>query len=112
MAVVDSRTADATRAAELFAGLKPGEIVIFDKAYVDFPHLWSLHGRGVHRVTRCLERFRHKVIQTRPAAKDPRVKRDVLVAPLTWHSRRNHPGPCVWWRPRSRWTGALRPCRF
>jgi IS4 transposase len=60
---------------------------------VDFPHLWSLHGRGVHWVTRCLERFRHKVLQARPAAKNPRIKRDVLVAPLTWHSRRNHPGP-------------------
>lgn len=44
MAVVDSRTADATRAAELCAGLKPGEIVIFDKAYVDFPHLWRWTG--------------------------------------------------------------------
>jgi len=92
MAVVDACTADATRAAELCAGLKAGEIVIFDKAYVDFPHLWSLHERGVFWVSRCLERFRYRVVEKRAEAKDPRVKRDVLVEPLTWHTRRNHPG--------------------
>jgi hypothetical protein len=93
MAVVDARTADATRAAELCAGLKPGEIVIFDKAYVDFPHLWSLHERGVFWVSRCLERFRYRVVETRAEALDARIKRDVRVEPLTWHTRRNHPGP-------------------
>jgi hypothetical protein len=92
MAIVDARTADPTRAPELCAGLKPGEIVIFDKAYADFPHLWSLHGRGVFWVTRCLERFRYKVVEKRPKAKDPRIKRDVLIEPVTWHTRRNHPG--------------------
>jgi hypothetical protein len=34
--------ADAKRARELCAGIKEGEIVIFDKAYVDFDHLWDL----------------------------------------------------------------------
>lgn len=93
MAIVDTGTADATRAAELCAGLRPGEIVIFDKAYVDFPHLHLLHQRGVFWVTRCLERFRYRVVKTRPTPKDPRIRRDVLVAPTTWHTRRNYPGP-------------------
>lgn len=93
MAVVDARTADATRAAELCAGLKPGEIVIFDKACVDFPHLWSLHQRGVFWVSRCLERFRYTTVKHLPEAKAPNVKRDRLVEALTWHTRRNHPGP-------------------
>lgn len=93
MAVMDARTANADRAAVLWAGLKCGEIVIFDKAYVDFPHLWSLHKRGVFWFSRCLERFRYKVVGHRPEAKDPRVKRDVLVEPRTWHTRRNHPDP-------------------
>ena len=92
MAVVDARTADATRAHELCADLKPGEIVIFDKAYVDFPHLWDLHARGVFWVSRCLERFRYRVIAERLPSKNFRIKRDVLVEPLTWHTRRNHPG--------------------
>jgi len=49
--------ADATKARELCAGLRAGEIVLFDKAYVDFPHLADLHTRGVFFVSRCLERF-------------------------------------------------------
>ena len=77
MAIVDAGTADATRAVELCAGLKAGEIVIFDKAYVDFPHLQLLHERGVYWVTRSLERFRYRVIKKFPRAQDPRIRRDV-----------------------------------
>src|SRR5271170_4201069 len=44
--IVTAREADAKRARELCAGIKEGEIVIFDKAYVDFDHLWELEGRG------------------------------------------------------------------
>lgn len=93
MAVVDTGTADATRAAELCAGLRPGEIVIFDKAYVDFPHLQALHRRGVFWVTRCLDRFRYRVVKQLPKPKDPRIHRDVLIEPTTWHTRRNYDGP-------------------
>ena len=47
-AIIDTaREADAKRARELCAGIKEGEIVIFDKAYVDFDHLWDLEQRGV-----------------------------------------------------------------
>jgi hypothetical protein len=91
MAVVDAGTADVTRAAELCAGLRAGEVVIFDKAYVDFPHLNVLHQRGVFWVSRCLERFRCRVVQKLPKPKDPRIRRDVLVEPTTWHTRRNYP---------------------
>jgi len=93
MAIVDAGTADATRAAEMCARLQAGEIVIFDKAYVDFPHLWQLQQRGVFWVRHCLERLRFKVIEHRAPVKDPRIKRDVLIAPLTYHTRRNYPGP-------------------
>ena len=52
-AIIDTaREADAKRARELCAGIKEGEIVIFDKAYVDFEHLWDLEERGVFWVTR------------------------------------------------------------
>jgi hypothetical protein len=43
---------DAKRARELCAGIRSGEIVIFDKAYVDFSHLFALTTRGVLWVTR------------------------------------------------------------
>ena len=46
-AIIDTaREADAKRAREVCAGVKEGEIVIFDKAYVDFDHLWDLEQRG------------------------------------------------------------------
>ena len=37
---------DNVRARELCAGLKSGEISLFDKGYVDFEHLRDLDGRG------------------------------------------------------------------
>ncbi len=47
--------ADATRAWEVCAGIKAGEIVIFDRAYVDFAHLADLSMRGCVWVTRAKE---------------------------------------------------------
>src|SRR5213078_3386656 len=42
-AIVDTaRVADAKRAREVCAGIQAGEIVIFDKAYVDYEHLMDL----------------------------------------------------------------------
>jgi hypothetical protein len=38
---------DNTRAHELCAGLKAGEIVVFDKAYIDYTRLYQLDERGV-----------------------------------------------------------------
>jgi hypothetical protein len=38
---------DNKRAREVCAGLRAGEIVLFDKAYVDFSHLFDLLRRGI-----------------------------------------------------------------
>ena len=47
-ALIDTaREHDAKRAQELCAGIRAGEIVIFDKAYVDFSHLFDLLRRGI-----------------------------------------------------------------
>ena len=43
---------DNRRARELCAGLLSGQIVLFDKACVDFVHLCELAARGVQWVTR------------------------------------------------------------
>ena len=52
-AIIDTaKHNDAKRARELCAGLKDGEIVVFDKAYIDFKHLYDLDCRGVFWVTR------------------------------------------------------------
>ena len=57
--IVDTaREHDNRRARELCAGLQAGEIVIFDKGYLDFGHLLDLGRRGVHWVTRAKENLR------------------------------------------------------
>ncbi len=53
-------THDSTEAYELCADVKAGEIVIADKAYVDFKHLNKLDERGVFWVTRSKDKMLYK----------------------------------------------------
>jgi hypothetical protein len=79
-AIVDvAREHDNLRAAEVCAGLRDGEIVLFDKAYVHFQHLWALTCRGVFWVTRAKENLVVQVTKRLPAHADPRIVRDDLV---------------------------------
>lgn len=70
---------DSVRAPELCAGLRRGEIVLFDRAYVHFAPLWALTGRGVFWVTRAKENLGFKVKKRLPKHADPRIRRDDLV---------------------------------
>jgi len=64
-AIVDTaRHNDARRAREMCAGIKAGEIVIFDKAYVDFEHLADLSMREVFWVTRAKDNMQFQVVQS------------------------------------------------
>jgi len=54
---------DNRRARELCAGVRAGEIVIFDKAYVDFAHLADLAMRGVFWVTRAKDNLEFRVVR-------------------------------------------------
>jgi hypothetical protein len=56
---------DCQRTLELCAGVKAGEIVIFDKAYVVFEHLFILLGRGIFWVSRAKENLCYRVLETR-----------------------------------------------
>ena len=82
---------DSVRAPELCAGLHEGEIVIFDKAYVHFVHLWQLTTRGVCWVTRAKTNLQLKVKQRRPRHADPRILRDDLVALQGVNTRKDYP---------------------
>lgn len=84
---------DSVRAAELCAGLQEGEIVIFDKAYVHFAHLWQLAGRGVFWVTRSKTNLRMKVKKRLPKNADPRILRDDLVVLQGARTRQDYPQP-------------------
>jgi len=82
---------DAKRARELCAGIRPGEIVIFDKAYLDFVHLFDLLVRGVFWVTRAKEDLRYRVLKELPKSKDPRIVRDQLIELEVYVSHRDYP---------------------
>jgi Transposase DDE domain/Domain of unknown function (DUF4372) len=80
---------DNKRARELCAGVKSGEIVLFDKGYVDFEHLLDLAERGVFWVTRAKDNLAYEVVSTMPASNDPKILRDEIIQ----LSNPNQPAP-------------------
>ena len=67
LVVIDTaREHDNVRARELCAPVKSGEIVIFDRGYLDQFHLQDLSQRGVFWVTRAKENLVYDLIDTRP----------------------------------------------
>jgi len=93
-AIIDTaRENDAKRARELTAGIRAGEIVIFDKAYVDFDHLFALHQRGVFWVTRARDDFRYRVVKQLAKSKDKRILRDELVELTVFRSHQAYRQP-------------------
>lgn len=67
--VKPANTHDSTEAHELCAHLQAGEIALFDKAYVDFAHLYHLDQRGVFWVTRAKSNMAYRVVGQHSAAK-------------------------------------------
>jgi hypothetical protein len=91
-AIVDTaRHNDARRARELCAGIKAGEIVIFDKAYVDFVHLGDLSMREVFWVTRAKENLSYKVSKRYQQGRVDKIVRDDLIRLKTAVSRKDYP---------------------
>src|SRR6266704_2016137 len=80
---------DNKRARELCAGLKSGEISLFDKAYVDYEHLRDLDERGVSWVTRAKENMAYEVLRSMPKSKDEKILKDEVVV----LSNPNKPAP-------------------
>ena len=71
---------DNKRAREACAGLESGEVVLFDKAYVDYEHLRDLDARGVQWVTRAKENFQYRAVRNLPLPADGRILKDQIVA--------------------------------
>ena len=61
--VKTAKSSDAVMARVLCNPLKDGEIVVFDKAYVDFKHLFELMKRGVLWVTRAKSNMCYSIIK-------------------------------------------------
>jgi len=56
-------THDSKEARTLCAGIRSGEIVVFDKAYIDFDHLLELTERGVFWVSRAKDNMAYRVVK-------------------------------------------------
>jgi len=80
-AIVDTAAEHETqRARELCANIHAGEIVIFDKAYVDFGHLADLAAREVFWVTRAKDNLQCRVVRKfQDIAQENSLRDDLIV---------------------------------
>lgn len=70
MAIVkEANTHDSTEAKEMCANLVAGEVALFDKAYVDYEHLYHLNRRDVIWVTRAKDNMAYEVVEEISSAK-------------------------------------------
>jgi hypothetical protein len=91
--IVDSaRQSELSRAREMCAGLRSGEIVLFDKGYQWFAHLWELNSRGVFFVTRAREDLRLKVKKCLRCPADSPILADELVENTGRWTKGDYPG--------------------
>jgi hypothetical protein len=91
-AIVDTaRHNDARRAREVCAGVKAGEIVILDRAYVDFEHLADLSMREIFWVTRAKENLSFRVVRCCQHGAAGKILRDDLIQLQTPASRADYP---------------------
>jgi hypothetical protein len=90
-AIIDTaRENDAIRSRELCAAIRAGEIVVFDKAYLDFVHLFDLLQRGVFWVTRAKENLAFELIGELPVS-TPNILRDQLIVLSTAVAAKTYP---------------------
>ena len=75
--VKSAGTHDSSEAQELCADIRSGEIVVFDKAYVDFIHLDELNTRGVFWVNRAKDNMAYTIVKRNKHAGT--VLKDVFV---------------------------------
>jgi hypothetical protein len=91
-AVIETaREGDVERGRELCAGLKRGEVVLYDRAYHDLAHFRELTERGVFFVTRTRSQVRFERVRRLPSSSDPRILADEEVRLCTTQAQAKHP---------------------
>ena len=91
-AVVDSAKGhDSTKAHELCAGLKAGEIAVFDMAYIDYAHLFDLTERGIFWVSRVKESMKLRCLKRLLRKPSGRILRDDIVLVENRGKRKDYP---------------------
>jgi hypothetical protein len=92
--IIDTaKTSDCIKGRELCAGLKDGEIVVFDKAYTDFKHLRALSERGIMWVTRAKQNMQYTVQERLELSNHERILSDERVELKNFYTHRLHPEP-------------------
>ena len=89
--VKSASTNDLAQSYEVCAGVRAGEIVVFDKAYVGYEHLHSLTRRGVFWVTRAKYNIGHEVVGQHSDPKG-QILRDVHIRLTDPKTSRKYPG--------------------
>lgn len=91
-AIIDTaKEGDNRRAREICAALESGEIVVFDKAYVDFGHLYDMTKRGVWWVTRARANQQCRTVERLNTTDNPRILSDEVIELTIAHSQRAYP---------------------
>jgi hypothetical protein len=88
--VKSAKSHDAVKGRILCNQLQDGEIVIFDKAYVDFKHLFELMSRGILWVTRAKSNMAFKVVRTL-SRKNGNIICDVVIKLTGVKSKKDYP---------------------
>ena len=89
-AVVDTaHITDNQKAREVCGVLRDGEIVVFDKAYVDFDHLNDLDERGVCWVSRSKRNMKYRVVEDRNTS-HPRVLKDLVIELADYNTKKKY----------------------
>ena len=89
--VTTARQTDNREAWTLCRNLQAGEIAIFDRAYIDFAHLWDLDARGVGWVTRARENLSYRPVRPLATTSHPRIVCDELIELADWQSSKRYP---------------------
>jgi transposase len=88
--VKSASTNDVKESYELCAGVRAGEIVVFDKAYVDYQHLHILTRRDVFWVSRAKDNTQYEVVGQHSEPKG-RIIRDVHIKLTDPKTSRKYP---------------------
>ena len=90
--VEKAKHGDNKRARQLCAHIQAGEIVVFDKAYVDYDHLYDLLERDVNWVTRAKSNMAFRVKRRLIKKPEGQILRDDIIVLKSAKSRAAYPG--------------------
>lgn len=82
---------DDRKARQLCAGLEAGEIVVFDKGYVNYEHLHELTERGIWWVGRAKDNMSYRVVKRLRTTDNPNVLRDEVIKLTGFYAKKNYP---------------------